>query len=107
MGCDRVVVLLTRPEKIPRKSKRDKLVAALMRRKYPAAAEKLRQRAQRYNDSVALAQEYARQGRAVIIAPDDTCGVHTLSRNQAALQQLYEKGYDDGHRIKFFLSEYA
>ena len=107
MGCDRVVVLLTRPENIPRKSKRDKLVAALIRRKYPAAAEKLRQRAQRYNDSVALAQEYARQGKAVIIAPDDTCGVHTLSRNQAALQRLYEKGYDDGHRIKDFLDEYA
>ena len=79
----------------------------MIRRKYPAAAEKLRQRARRYNESVALAQEYARQGKAVIIAPDDTCGVHTLSRNQAALQLLYEKGYDDGHKIKDYINEYA
>lgn len=104
MGCNRVIVLLTKPENIPRGTKRDELVAALIRRKYPAMATKLRQRAQRYNESVALVQEYARQGKAVIIAPDDTCGVHTLSRNQTAIQRLYEKGYNDGHKIKDFIN---
>ena len=104
MGCDRVIVLLTRPENIPRDSKRDEILAAMIRRKYPAAAEKLCQRAQHYNKSVALAQEYARQGKTLIVAPDDTCGVSTLSRNPTALQRLYEKGYADGHKIAGFLS---
>ena len=105
MGCDRVIVLLTKPENIPRNSKQDEKLAAMIRRKYPVAAEKLCQRARRYNESVALAQKYARQGKALIVAPDDTCGVSTLSRNPTALQRLYEKGYADGHKIEVFLSE--
>ena len=105
MGCDRVIVLLTRPEHIPRDSKQDKIFAAMIRGKYPAAAEKLRQRARRYNESVAQAQEYAREGKALIVSPDDTCGVSTLSRDPAALQRLYEKGYADGHKIEAFIDE--
>jgi len=37
-------------------------------------------RAQQYNESVVLAQEYAGQGNVLSIAPDDTCGVDTLSK---------------------------
>ena len=68
-----------------------------------AAAEKLRQRARRYNESVALAQDYARQGKALIVAPDDTCGVDTLKKDKASLKQLYKKGYGDGQKISNYL----
>ena len=81
-------------------------LAARIRKKYPVAAEKLRQRANRYNEGVALAQEYARQGKALIVSPDDTCGVSTLSRNPADMQRLYEKGYTDGSKIKSFMKVY-
>ena len=103
LGCDRVVVILTRPEHMLRDSKKDEKIASRIRRKYPNAAEKLCQRAQLYNDSVAQAQEYAKQGKVLIVAPDDTCGVNTLSRKKAALQQLYEKGYKDGQKIEDYL----
>ena len=102
-GCDRVVVLLTKPENIIRTSEKDELLAARIRKKYPNAAEKLRQRANRYNEGVALAQEYVRQGKALIVAPDDTCGVSTLSRDPADMHRLYEKGYADGQKIKSFM----
>ena len=69
-----------------------------------AAAEKLCQRAQRYNESVALAQDYARQGKAFIVAPDDTCGVDTLKKDKESLHRLYEKGYMDGKKITDYLS---
>ena len=78
-------------------------MAARIQKKYPIAAEKLRQRANRYNEGVALAQEYAKQGKVLIVAPDDTCGVNTLSRNPADMQCLYEKGYTDGQKIKSFM----
>ena len=68
-----------------------------------SAAAKLCQRAQRYNESVALAQEYAKQGKALIVAPDDTCGIDTLRKNKAALNQLYKKGYIDGVKISNYL----
>ena len=99
LGCDRVVVILTKPENVLRNSKKDKRLAAGIRRKYPMAAERLCERAQRYNEGVALAQKYAKQGRVLIVAPDDTCGVDTLKRDKPALHRLYEKGYADGRRI--------
>lgn len=102
-GCDRVVVILTKPESEIRNSKKDEKLAACIRKKYPAAAEQLRRRAPKYNDSVALAQKYAKQGKALIVAPDDTCGVDTLKRDKVSLQRLYEKGYKDGQRITNYL----
>lgn len=45
LGCDRVVVLLTKPAGIPRSPSRDEKYAAGIQRKYPAAAHALRQRA--------------------------------------------------------------
>lgn len=102
-GCDRVVVILTKPENILRNSKKDERLAAGIRKKYPVAAERLCERAQRYNGEVALAQKYAKQGRVLIVAPDDTCGVDTLKRDKPALHRLYEKGYADGRRIKDYL----
>ena len=52
---------------------------------------------------MALAQDYARQGKLLIVAPDDTCGVRTLSRDPDALSRLYEKGLRDGGKIPAFL----
>ncbi len=104
LGCDRVVVILTKPESELRNPKKDIKLAAGIRKKYPVAAEKLRGRAQRYNEGVALAREYARQGKALIVAPDDTCGVDTLKKDKESLRRLYEKGYSDGKRIAEYLS---
>ena len=103
LGCDRVVLILTKPENVPRTSGKDKLFAAGIRKKYPLAAQRLCQRAQRYNEGVARAQEYAKQGRALIVAPDDTCGVDTLKRNKESLHCLYQKGYHDAKKIKAFV----
>lgn len=103
LGCDRVVVILTKPEQELRSPKKDGKIAVLIRKKYPAAAEKLCQRAQRYNEGVALAQEYARQGKTLIISPDNTCGVDTLKKDKVPLQRLYEKGYADGKKITDYL----
>ena len=41
LGCDRVVVILTKPEHVLRSPKKDERIAAHIRKKYPAAAEKL------------------------------------------------------------------
>lgn len=79
-GCDRVVVILTKPQDVLRDPTKDEKIAAFIRKKYPAAAQKLCQRAQRYNESVAQAKQYAKQGKVLIIAPDDTCGIDTLKK---------------------------
>lgn len=102
LGCDRVVVILTKPEHVLRNAKKDRKIAVGIRKRYPAAAEKLCKRAQQYNESVALAKKYAKEGKVLIVAPDDTCGVDTLKRDKESLQRLYEKGYADGKKITDF-----
>ena len=104
LGCDYVVVLLTKPEGVPRSPSRDERLAAGIQHRYPAAAHALRQRTSRYNAGVYQAQRYAIEGRALIVSPDDTCGVDTLTRDKAALRLLYEKGLSDGAKIDAFLA---
>ena len=102
-GCEKVVLLLTKPLGVLRTSKNDIRLARLIQKKYPISAQQLRDRAQRYNAGVALAKQYAQEGRLCIIAPDDTCGVDTLTKDREASRRLYEKGYADGAKIPAFL----
>ena len=96
-------MILSKPENLPRTPEKDEKLAARIQKQYPIAADKLRHRAERYNAGVALAQQYAAQGKAVIIAPDDTCGIDTLTRNAEALHRFYEKGYRDAQKISAYL----
>ena len=50
-----------------------------------------------------MAKRYAKEGRLLIVAPDDTCGVGTLTRDKDALLKLYAKGYKDGEKVAQFL----
>ena len=81
----------------------DVKLAARIQKKYPLAAQKLAQRAEQYNNGVAMARRLRAEGKVLIIAPDDTCGVSTLSRNTDALHKLYEKGYRNGEQIRSFI----
>lgn len=103
LGCDRVVLLLTKPEHYLRNPRKDEKLAACIRHAYPAAAQSLCQRARRYNDSVALARMKARQGKVLVVAPEDTFGVDTLTRDRESLDKLYRLGYADGEKIEAFL----
>ena len=103
LGCDKVVVILTLPEDTQRTPDRDLKLAQRINKKYPQAAQRLSARASKYNSYVTLAKEYAKEGRVLIVAPDDTCGVHTLCRDAEAMNRLYEKGYRDGAAILDFV----
>lgn len=102
-GCDKVVLILTLPIDTIRDNKKDSFLAKRIQKKYPLAAEKLMHRADLYNTNIQLAREYEKEGKVLIIAPDDTCGVSTLSRNQEDLIKLYYKGYQDGKKIHTFI----
>lgn len=103
-GCDKVVVILTRPADVTRGPGKDGVLADMIRHRYPFAAKKLRTRVERYNEGVALAKRYAEEGKVLIISPDDISGVETLTRDQAVLIQFYQKGYQDAQAISGFLA---
>lgn len=98
-GCDRVVLLLTKPAGVPRVPGKDPLLASMIQRRYPAAARRMLLRAQRYNDAVAAAKRYQAQGRLLILSPADTFGVDTLKRDRNALERLYRAGEKDGETL--------
>lgn len=105
MGCDKVVVILIRPKDELRAPGKDPFFAGRIEKKYPLAAKKLRERARRYNEGVAAAKEYETQGRALIVAPDDICGLKTLSKDKDALERFYQKGLRDAQTIPAFIAE--
>lgn len=82
MGCDKVVLILTRPKNFRRKPGKDRLIACSIRRKYPRAAFRMEQRSDNYNALLDKAVKLEQQGRLIIIAPDDTCGMDTLTRDR-------------------------
>lgn len=102
-GCDRVVLILTRPVDTPREQKKDRNPARVLARHWPQAAERLLDRWRVYNEGVELAKAYQKQGRVLIVAPDDTCGLSTLSRSREKLELLYQKGLKDAEAIEGFL----
>ena len=104
-GCDRVVLILTKPADSIRKARKDQILAKLIQHKYPLAAENLRLRAERYNTGVQIAAEYAKQGKVLILSPDNTAGVDTLKRDKNALHTLYEKGLHDGNLVSGWLTQ--
>lgn len=103
MGCDKVVLLLTRPENTVRTADSDRRFARRIRKQYPEAAKALVNRADKYNEGVELARQYAAEGKLLIIAPDDTCGVHTICRDEYKMRLLYGKGYTDAEKLPPFL----
>ena len=49
---------------------------------------------------MALAKEYEKQGIALILAPDDLCGLSTLTKTYEGLERMYRKGYAAAARIR-------
>ena len=105
MGCDKIILLLTLPVTTVRKPNHDITLAKRIMKKYPNAAERLMHRADRYNEGITLAQKYEFRRKLLIIAPNDICGVSTLSRKPDALVRLYQKGYADGKQISAFINK--
>ena len=103
LGCDKVVLILTKPRDLIRNPKRDLVLAKRVAKKYPLAAKNLSLRAERYNEGVGLAKKYEAKGKLLIVAPKDTCGVDTLKRDPQSLERLYRYGLDDAEAIESFL----
>lgn len=101
-GCDRLVLLLTRPAdyRRPPLDHREVMETALSR--WPNAYSALLRRAPRYNRDLAAVGELERAGKALIIAPSDIAGMDTLTRDKAAVERLYQMGYDQGPRLLEF-----
>jgi predicted patatin/cPLA2 family phospholipase len=103
-GCDRIVVILTRPVTYRKTAGKRAKAYGLIRRDFPNTYENLITRHTVYNTQLeTLLANDVPAGRALIVAPDDCCGVDVLTRDPEKIHALYKKGYLDGSRIRDFL----
>jgi len=94
-GCDKVLILLNRPagqKKAPEKFQAG-LKFAL--RNYPAVFRQIQMRHEYYNRAMGKISQYEKEGKVVIMAPSDDCGVGRLTQNPPILGRLYGIGYFD------------
>ena len=104
-GCDKVILLLTRPKDFERSPDKDRLTSRLISRRYPEAALAMSRRAIRYNTELWLAKQYEKQGKMLIVAPDDIGGMSTLTKDAEMIEALYHKGYKDAEKIREFIAQ--
>lgn len=105
LGCDKVIVVLTRPLALRFDSGFDKKGSILIRHKFPEVSHLLDNRIKKYNEQIELIIKYSLEGKCIIIAPDDCMGVETLTKDKEKLRLLYEKGYRDGGKITEFMKK--
>lgn len=103
-GCDRIVLVLTRPKDVIREQHKDVAPARILRRSHPEAAGRLLERYETYNTEVAAAKEYEAEGRVLILAPEELYGLSTLSKTYEGLERMYRAGYGQAGRIADFLT---
>lgn len=108
-GCDKVIVILTRPRGYVKTTDKSVGIAAKCYRHYPKFVEALKWRAEEYNRCLEDLFKAEQAGKVFIIAPKDTCGVGRLESSPEKLLKLYEEGYYQAkelmHSLRLYLEE--
>ena len=103
-GCDRLVVLLTRPVEYlrPLLDHREVMEKAMSR--WPLAYAALLRRSVRYNLDIEAIKELEKAGTALLVGPSDIGGMGNLTKDKEAVERLYHMGYAQGPRILEFVN---
>ena len=104
LGADKAVLILTKPLSVRRDPAKDRLTSSILSRRYPAAGEDLRRRAETYNKALDEMDSFIKEERLLVISPDTTCGVTTLKHKDEDIMALYRHGYEKAGIIQDFLS---
>lgn len=102
-GCDKLIVCLTLPVNY-KKSAFPKWLVNLLLFKYPQIAKAITMSHTLYHNRIAEILELEKQGKVLILYPEDCFGIKTATRNKIGLNKLYELGYKDAKKIEKFLN---
>ena len=106
MGCDRVVVILTRERDYRKEPDGSMRAIARTFKKNPAFVEAMTTRAQRYNQNREELFQAEREGKVLVIAPEDTLGCSRTERDTEILRALWQQGYFAGRKLLPQIQEY-
>ena len=98
-GCDKVILILTRPKDYFREKRKDKKFVRILRRNYPRLSKTFAKRYEVYNQSLREAIELEKENKIIIVAPSDIGNLKTLSQDHEQLENLYEMGRRDAKKV--------
>ncbi|MDO4478107.1 MAG: patatin family protein [Lachnospiraceae bacterium] len=105
-GCDRLVVLRTKPRDFVKMPEGMKPVYSLMCRRYPETVKALNNRHLMYRRCQARQDELEKEGRAFVFAPSNPPKMGTYTRDKTVEEQLYNLGVLDYKTEKTHLFEW-
>lgn len=94
-GCDKVVVVLTKPREDYTVEKKTMSLGSKILKKYPKIGEEMATLPERCKQLLDELSELENQGKVYVFEPDDCMGAETLTRNRHTILRLYTKGYND------------
>lgn len=94
-GNEKHLIILTRPKGYIKKlSKNNRIVARMLRKKYPNLEHILLSRHDLYNETVRFCEELEHQGKAIIIRPTAEGAIDSFEKDTTKLRAAYNHGYN-------------
>ncbi len=105
-GCDKVVVITTKPRDFVKTPEKPKLVYSFLCRKYPKIVEALDNRHITYMETMHNMFELEKQGKVLVIAPSKHLEMGTYEMDEKNEMALYELGVEDYENAKEKLAQF-
>lgn len=105
LGCDKLIVVLTRPADY-RKKKMFALLPKIFYRKYPKLIETLLSRAETYNHQLESVLKEKTAGNIFVIQPSETLKIGRLEKDPEKIKAMYKLGETDMRNSLKDLEEY-
>ena len=108
IGYERNVVILTQPDGYIKEHNRLMPLMRLGLKKYPQMIEAMDKRHLMYNEEVEYVRQAEREGRCLVIRPQEKLPIGHISHDPEEMQRVYDIGIETGRKyltnIKHFLS---
>ena len=95
-GCEKCVVILTQDKNYVKKPMNHEKAIKKILRKYPNVVQGVLNRHNMYNDQRKYVFEMQKQGKALVICPDEPLHCSTLNVSAEQQKNIYQIGYTQG-----------
>ncbi|MCR5701013.1 MAG: patatin family protein [Lachnospiraceae bacterium] len=96
-GCDKMIVVLTRPIDYRKKSENN-FINSVVYRKYPEFVQTLNNRPTDYNKTLEDIIELEKQGKAFVIRPSRSIPIKRIEHDKEVMQSMYNLGVEDAKK---------
>lgn len=106
VGCNKNIVILSRERSYLKSAGKGEALSSVVFRKYPEFSRALKNRSEMYNNQRKELFELEKEGKAMIIAPENTKGWRRTENNPNKILEFYNEGYKTGIEYAEKILEY-